>query len=73
MVQPHRTRLMVVAKHVSEGREVLDFSEWAKQPPSPDERMVICDAVFDGEMPLPEYTMIHRKASAAGLPLGTHL
>ena len=52
----------IVSKHVSEGREMLDFSEWANQPPSADERMLICDAVSDGRMPLPEYTVIHRSA-----------
>jgi hypothetical protein len=52
----------MVSKHVREGREMLDFSGWTNQPPSADERMLICDAVSDGEMPLPEYTMIHRKA-----------
>ena len=52
----------MISKHVIEGREILDFSEWAKQPHSADERMLICDAVSDGRMPLHEYTVIHRKA-----------
>jgi hypothetical protein len=52
----------IVSKHVSEGREMLDFSEWANQPQPPDERAEICDAVSDGRMPLPAYTLIHRKA-----------
>jgi hypothetical protein len=52
----------IVSKHVSEGREMLDFSEWANQPPSADERMLICNAVSDGRMPLPEYTVMHRNA-----------
>ena len=52
----------IVSKHVSAGREILDFSDWANQPPSGDERMLICDAVSDGRMPLPEYTLIHRNA-----------
>src|SRR5215831_15846711 len=52
----------IVSKHVSAGREVLDFSDWANQPHSVDERMLICDAVADGRMPLPEYTLIHRNA-----------
>jgi hypothetical protein len=52
----------VISKHVNEGREVLDFSEWANQPPSEGERMLICDAVSDGRMPLPGYTVIHRNA-----------
>src|SRR6516225_11935337 len=52
----------MVSKHVREGREMLDFSNWASQPHSADERMLICDAVSDGRMPLPEYTVIHRNA-----------
>src|ERR1700675_4031915 len=52
----------IVSKHVSDGREMLGLSEWANQPHSADERMLICDAVSDGRMPLPEYTMMHRKA-----------
>ena len=52
----------IVAKHVVEGREMLDFSQWANQPPSSDERSLICDAVTDGRMPLPEYTVVHRNA-----------
>jgi len=51
-----------ISKHVVEGREVLDFSEWATRPPSDDERMLICDAISDGSMPLSDYTAIHRKA-----------
>jgi hypothetical protein len=52
----------IVSKHVSEGREMLDFSDWTNQPHTADERMLICDAVSDGRMPLPEYTVIHRDA-----------
>jgi hypothetical protein len=52
----------VISKHVIEGREVLDFSDWATQPPSEGERMLICAAVSEGTMPLPDYTAIHRKA-----------
>ena len=52
----------VISKHVNQGRDVLDFSEWATQPPSEGERMLICDAVSDGRMPLPDYTAIHRNA-----------
>ena len=52
----------IVSKHVSEGREMLDFSEWANQPHSADERMLICNAVSDGAMPLPDYTVMHRNA-----------
>jgi hypothetical protein len=52
----------IVSKHVSEAREILDFSDWANQSHSEDQRMLICDAVSGGRMPLPEYTLIHRKA-----------
>jgi hypothetical protein len=52
----------VISKHVKEGREILDFSEWGNQPPSEGERMLICDAVSDGRMPLSGYTVIHRNA-----------
>lgn len=52
----------VISKHVKKGREILDFSGWATQPPSEGERLLMCDAVSDGRMPLREYTAIHRKA-----------
>jgi hypothetical protein len=52
----------IVSKHVNEGREMLDFSEWTDQPRAESERMLICDAVSSGSMPLASYTMIHRKA-----------
>ena len=52
----------VVSKHVSDGREIFDFSDWANQPHDEGERMLICDAVSDGRMPLPGYTLIHRNA-----------
>jgi hypothetical protein len=52
----------VISKHVNEGREMLDFSQWVNQPPSANERMLICDAVSNGRMPLPGYTVIHRNA-----------
>ena len=35
----------IVSKYVSEGRQMLDFSEWPNQRHSEDERMLICDAV----------------------------
>ena len=52
----------IVAKDVGEGRQMLDFSSWADQPPSEGDRMYICNAVSTGIMPLPSYTMIHRQA-----------
>jgi len=52
----------VITKHVHDGRGILNFSEWSAQPPSEGERLLICDAVSDGRMPLPTYTAIHRNA-----------
>jgi hypothetical protein len=52
-----------ISEHVNEGRQVLDFSEWATRLPSEGERMLICDAVSDGRMPLHMYTAIHRNAT----------
>ena len=52
----------VISKHVNEGREILNFSEWESQPPSAGVRMLICDAVSEGRMPLSSYTAIHRNA-----------
>jgi hypothetical protein len=52
----------IVSKHVSEARESLDFSEWANQLPSASDRLMICGAVSEGIMPLPEYAVMHRKA-----------
>src|SRR5579862_5235875 len=46
----------IVSKHVREGREMLDFSELTGQSFPADQRMLICDAVSDGRMPLREYT-----------------
>src|SRR5689334_3937342 len=50
----------IVSNHVSEGREMLDFSAWTHQPPTADERMLICDSVSDHRMPLRSYALIHR-------------
>jgi len=52
----------VISRHVIEGREILNFSEWSTQPPSEGDRLLICDAVSDGRMPLAGYTAIHRGA-----------
>ena len=49
----------IVSKHVSEGREMLNFSAWTDQPHSESQRMLICNAVSSGRMPLSSYTMIH--------------
>ena len=53
----------IVSKHVSEGREMLDFSALTDQSRAESDRMLICDAVSSGRMPLASYTMVHRKAT----------
>jgi len=57
----------IVSKHVSEGREMLDFSAWTDQSRAESERTLICDAVSSRSMPLASYTMIHRKARLSKL------
>jgi hypothetical protein len=57
----------IVSKHVSEGREMLDFSAWTDQSRAESERGLICDAVSSGNMPLASYTMIHREARLSNL------
>ena len=52
----------LISKHVKDGRETLDLSEWESRPPSEGERMLICDAVSSGRMPLSGYTAVHRNA-----------
>src|SRR6516225_3398046 len=52
----------VVSKHVSDGREIFDFSDCANQPHHEGERMLICAAVSARTMPLPGYTLTHRNA-----------
>jgi len=59
----------IVSQHVREGREMLDFSAWTDRPHSESERMLICDAVSSGGMPLASYTMIHRTAKLSKLDI----
>jgi hypothetical protein len=49
----------IVSKHVSDAREMLDFSKWTDQP---SERRLICAAVSSRTMPLPSYILIHHRA-----------
>jgi hypothetical protein len=46
---------------VNRGRAKLSFSQWSK-PPAANARMEICDAVSDGSMPFPAYTVLHHDA-----------
>ena len=52
----------MLAKHVNEGREKLNFSDWASRRHTANEMEDLCDAVSNGSMPLPSYTLIHRDA-----------
>jgi hypothetical protein len=52
----------ILSRDIRKGRAKLDFSQWAGQPHSANERMEICDAVSDGTMPLRAYTLLHRDA-----------
>ena len=47
----------LVARHVREGRGVLNFSEWDR--PQDDD---LADAVEDGEMPRRDYQLLHPEA-----------
>ena len=50
--------------HVSDAREVLNFSEWPHNDPQKAARKLnhIGDSVRDGDMPLPSYLKIHKAA-----------
>jgi hypothetical protein len=50
--------------HVDEGKAKLNFDEFAKYPPKRQYHTLkeIIDEVEQNEMPLPSYTLIHRRA-----------
>lgn len=54
-----------VDSHVEEGREELNFSEWANYTEKRKHHKMeeLIEEVGDGEMPLSSYTWIHRDAS----------
>ena len=52
----------LLARDVSQGRQKLDFSQWAGRSVSANERMEICGALSDGRMPPRAYTILHRNA-----------
>jgi hypothetical protein len=55
----------VVAQHVTEGREAVNFSTWRDYPPDRQRKILkeACDEVTDGEMPLSTYRLLHREAT----------
>ena len=54
----------LVASHIREGREALDFSKWDSLPtPQQNAKLYYAlNKVLAGEMPLPSYTLLHRDA-----------
>lgn len=54
----------VVAGHVREGREHLNFSEWNRLSPEKAGRRLAeaCDEAKAGKMPLWQYTLLHPQA-----------
>ena len=52
----------MLSRHVNQGREILNLSDWSSRQPTADEMRVLCDAVSSGSMPLRSYTLIHRRA-----------
>ena len=53
----------MLAKHVNQGRELLNFSDWDSRRPTANEKEELCDAVSNGSMPLRSYRLIHRDAN----------
>lgn len=52
----------MLARHVEQGREKLNFSEWGFARRSANEIAEICDAVSNNSMPLPGYLLVHGEA-----------
>lgn len=52
----------MISKHVTQGREKVNFSEWAPGKLTTNQKAEICDAVSNGSMPLRGYTMLHSNA-----------
>ncbi len=53
----------LIASDVNDGRRHLNFSEWTALTPQRQQRRLaeICSEVDDGEMPLKQYTWIHKE------------
>ncbi len=52
----------IISKHVTQGRQKLNFSEWQAGKQTANQMAEICDAVSDGSMPIRGYTVLHRDA-----------
>jgi hypothetical protein len=52
----------MISKHVTQGRGKLNFSEWTPGKVTSNQMAELCDAVSNGSMPLPGYTILHKDA-----------
>jgi hypothetical protein len=54
----------LVADDVVKGRKKFNFSEWGKIPDTKKEARLneMCEEIKSGEMPLPNYLLIHKEA-----------
>ena len=54
----------LLANHVKEGKEHLNFSEWANYDKKEQIKLLtsICEVITDGEMPLKSYVFMHSRA-----------
>jgi len=54
----------LLAKHIREGKEHLNFSEWANYEKKEQIKLLtaICEEITDGEMPLKSYVFMHSRA-----------
>ena len=57
-------------KHVDEGRDVLNFSEWGTGEQETDE---IVESVREGEMPPGDYLLLHREARLSDAETQTYI
>lgn len=63
----------LVASHIRKGRKTFDFSKWDSLPQPKRNAMLYysINKVLSGEMPIPNYTAIHRSAKLNDLQIRT--
>jgi Haem-binding domain len=54
----------LMAKHIREGKENLNFSEWANYDKKEQIKLLtaICEEITEGEMPIKSYVFMHSRA-----------
>lgn len=54
----------LVTHDVNEGRDALNFSEWAQYNAEKSQKLLgkVCEEARDGEMPVSQYTLLHPHA-----------